>query len=289
MADTAPNPFFAAEAQPYAIILGLNEIASAVAVGLCWEGFHVVMSHDPFPPVIRRRMSFHDALFEDRAEVDGIIGVRAETALEIVEAFSRPGRVAVSHSPLTDLITLRAPQIVVDARMQKHRVTPDLRGVAPLAIGVGPQFVVGDNCDIAVETHPQQTGALVETGETRTADGVARLLGGVGRERFVYATRDGLWRTPLDVGAQIFKGYLLGYLDGAPIRAPRDGYLRGIARDGAFIPANCKIVEVDPRGRDAVWTGTDERGRTIAAAVILAIDNAPAHRKPFTRIGVTIH
>lgn len=288
MDDNAPRAFFSDRGQPYSIILGLNEIASAVAVRLCWAGFHVVMSHDPFPPVIRRRMSFHDALFDDRAEVDGISGLHAETALEIVEAFSRPGRIAVTLLPLTDLITLRTPQIIVDARMQKERTTADLRGVAPLAIGIGPQFAVQANCDIAVETHPHLTGLILAEGQTRTADGVARLLGGVGRERFVYSPRQGLWRTPFDVGARVFRGLILGHLDNDPIAAPRDGFLRGVARDGVFMPANCKMIEIDPRGREATWTGTDVRGRAIAAAVMEAIGNAPAHRKPFARIGGTV-
>lgn len=289
MNHPAAPGFFSDRADPFAIVLGTNEIASAIAVQLCWDGFRVVMSHDPFPPVIRRRMAFHDALFDDRAEVDGIIGQRTETALEIVEALALRGRVAVTHLPLTDLITLRTPEIVVDARMQKHRVTPDLRGVARLAIGVGPRFAVNANCDIAVETHPEQSGSLVEKGETKRADGFARLLGGVGKERFVYAVRQGVWRTPLDVGAQIFKDIVLGYLDDLPIRAPRDGFLRGIARDGTHVSANVKLLEVDPRGREASWTGTDERGRMIATAVVEAIKKAPADRKPFSRLGVTIH
>ncbi len=231
MDDLPPYEFFSQEADPFAIVLGTNEIASAIAVRLAWKGYGVVMSHDPFPPVIRRGMAFHDALFDDRAEVDGILGRRAETALEIVDALNAPGRVAVTHLQLTDLITLRSPMIVVDARMQKHRVTPDLRRLARLAIGIGPKFTARQNCDVAIETHPTKTGGLVASGETLLPDGVARNLGGAGKQRFVYSTRAGLWRTPLDIGALIFKDFVLGYLDGLPIRAPIDGYLRGIVRD----------------------------------------------------------
>jgi hypothetical protein len=166
MDERQPHGFLSLYADPYAIILGTNEIASAIAVHLCWARFRVVMSDDPYPPVIRRGMAFHDALYDDRAEVDGIVGRRVESALEIVDALAWPGRVAVTHLQFTDLITLRTPAIVVDARMQKHRVTPDLRGVARLAIGVGPKFTVERNCDIAVETLPAKTGALVAAGET---------------------------------------------------------------------------------------------------------------------------
>ncbi len=286
MDDLPPYDFFS---DPFAIILGTNEIASAIAVRLAWKGYSVVMSHDPFPPVIRRGMAFHDALFDDRVEVDGIFGFRAESALEIVDALHAPGRVAVTQLQLTDLITLRSPIIVVDARMQKHRVTPDLRRLARLAIGIGPKFTAHQNCDIAIETHPTKTGGLVETGETLLPDGVARTLGGAGKERFIYSPREGLWRTPLDIGALIFKDFVIGYLDGLPIRAPIDGYLRGIARDGAFAPADVKLVEVDPRGRNACWTGTDERGRQIAVAVVDAIAKCAAMRRVRASRAVTLH
>jgi xanthine dehydrogenase accessory factor len=263
--------FLTARGAPFAVILGTNEIASAIAVRLCWDDYGVVLSHDPFPPVIRRGMAFHDALFEDRADVDGICGLRGDSALEILEVLALPGRVAVTALPLTDLITLRTPQLVIDARMQKHRVTPDLRGVAALALGVGPRFVVDGNCDVAIETHPARVGAVLKAGRTEDPDGVARELGGVGKARFVYAPADGLWRTALDIGARVFKGFVLGNHGGQAVLAPMDGYLRGIARDGAYAPARSKLIEIDPRGRAAGWTGTDERGRAIAEAVGEAI------------------
>ena len=53
--------------------------------------------------------------------------------------------------------------------------------------------------------------------------------------------------------------------------APRDGILRGIARDGIEVPAGIKLLEIDPRGRDAQWTGTDGRGRAIASATAAAV------------------
>ncbi|MGD9545640.1 MAG: xanthine dehydrogenase [Methylocystis sp.] len=267
---------------PFVIILGANEIASAVAARLAREGYRVVLSHDPYPPVIRRGMSFHDALFQDRAEVDGIQGLRGETALEIVRVLSSPGVVAVTSLQLTDLIALRTPDVLVDARMQKSRMTTNLRNIANLAIGLGPHFAAGVNCDVAIETHPEHAGELVKAGETLPNDHMPRYLGGVGRGRFVYSARAGVWRTPLDVGARIFKDYLLGLLDGHRVLSPMDGFLRGIARDGAVVPENVKLVEVDPRGRAASWTGADEYGRAIADAAYCVIAKT-AHPRCWAR------
>jgi hypothetical protein len=230
-------------------------------------------------------MAFHDALFEDWARVDGITGERAETLIEIAAVLAKAGHVAVTPLQLTDLIALRAPDALIDARMQKYRVTPDLRGISRSTVGFGPNFEVGINCDIAIETHPARTGKLVAIGATDPADGVARDLGGVGKERFVYSDRHGVWRTPVDIGMRVFRGMVLGHHDGAPVRAPKDGYLRGVARDATFVPYGVKLVEIDPRGRAATWTGSDERGRAIAEATGKAIGVCAARRKGVAAVG----
>jgi xanthine dehydrogenase accessory factor len=273
----------------FVVILGTNEIASAVAVRLRQERYRVLMCHDPFPPVIRRGMAFYDVLFDDQVEIGGVAGRLASTTLEIGEALAKGVGVAVTPLQLSDVIPLRVPDILVDARMQKHRVTPDLRKTAGLSIGLGPNFTAGFNCDVAIETHPSRTGELIVNGATRWADGVPRYLGGVGRERFVYSARSGVWRTPLDIGARVFKGFVMGRLDGLPVPAPMDGRLRGIARDTVFVPEGVKFIEIDPRGASASWTGSEERGRTIAEATVMAIaaSFSPAVRK--APVTATLH
>jgi hypothetical protein len=216
-------------------------------------------------------MAFHDALFGDRALVEDIEGERAEDAVTLVTVLANPVRVAVTRLGLVDLIAIRSPHILVDARMQKHRITPDLRSLAPVTVGLGPHFRVDANCDIAVETRPIKIGRLVTDGETDAADGKASCLGEVGAERFVYSDRSGLWHTPLEIGMRVFKGVVLGRLDGLSVVSPLDGILRGIVRDGSEVPPGVKLIEVDPRGRKAKWTGIDDRSRTIAMATLDAI------------------
>ncbi len=270
--------FYASGANPFAIVFGTAEIASAVAVRLCCAGYLVAMSHDPYPPAIRRGMSFHDAMFGDAASIEGVHGERAESAIEIASVVARRRSVAVSPLHLTDMLAIRSPDVLVDARMQKHRITPDYRGLARVTVGLGPNFVIGANCDVAVETRPMKNGVIVADGATDQADGLARPLGGVGRERFVYTERGGIWRTPVDIGMRVFKGFVVGHIDGTPVHAPIDGVLRGIARDATPMPAGVKLLEIDPRGRRARWTGIDERGRGIADATIAAIGLAARRR-----------
>ena len=254
----------------FALILGTNEIASAIAVHLSRAGYCVVLSHDPHPPVIRRKMAFHDALFGDVAQVEDIAAERVDDAMQILRALHEPGRVLVSWLGVLDLLPIHSIDVLIDARLQKHRITPDLRRLARLTVGLGPGFAGQFNCDVAVETRPGKIG-LVDSGWTDAADGKASQLGDLGAERFVYSPFAGRWHTPIEIGTRVYKDLVVGHLSGVPIVAPRDGILRGIARDGSEIPAAVKLVEVDPRARLAQWTGMDQRGRAIAKATLIAI------------------
>ena len=81
----------------------------------------------------------------------------------------------------------------------------------------------------------------------------------------------GLWHSAIDIGVRVFKGFVVGHLNGEPITAPLDGVLRGVVRDGVNIPCGVKVLEIDPRGRSARWTGIDERSALVASAVSRAI------------------
>ncbi|PZA10432.1 xanthine dehydrogenase [Rhodopseudomonas palustris] len=264
----------------FAVVLGTNEIASAVAVHLHRAGYCVVMSHDPFPPVIRRKMAFHDALYGDEVAVDGVRGERVDHATQIFKALRRSGHVLVTWLALPDLLPIGAIDVLVDSRMQKHRVTPDLRRLARVSVGLGPGFSTSANCDVAIETRPGRSGLIVDAGWTDAADGVASPLGAVGAERFQYSQASGRWRTAVDIGSRVFNGYPVGHLGGVPVRAPCDGILRGVVRDGQEVPQGVKLMEVDSRGRHAQWTGIDDRGLGIAKAVLRATgpQAEPRHR-----------
>jgi len=263
----------------FAVILGTNEIASAIGIQLMRAGYCVVLSHDPDPPVIRRKMAFHDALYTDTARIEDVVAERVDDGMQVYRALSRPPQIMVTWLGLLDLLPVRHIDLLIDARLQKRRVTPDLRRLARLSIGLGPGFSSSFNCDVAVETRPGKIGLAADRSWTDTADGVASSLGNVGAERFVYSQLAGRWRTPVEIGTRVYKDLVLGHLSGVPVLAPRDGILRGIVRDGSEIPAGVKLLEIDPRGRHAQWTGTDERGRSIARAVQMAVGSHAAATK----------
>lgn len=259
----------------FAMILGTNEIASAIAVQLARGGTRVVLSYDPDPPVIRRRMAFHDALFAGVAQVEDIVGERLDDAMQVLRALrgddSRRRRVIVSRLGLVDLMPIRRIDVLIDARLQKRRIRPELRRLAGLTIGLGPGFSRSANCDVAIETRPGRIGLVQRDGWTDAADGIAGPLGDLGAERFVYSSFVGTWRTSAAIGTHVEKDLVLGHLSGVPVMAPCDGVLRGIIRDGTRVLSEVKLLEIDPRGVLAQWTGIDDRGRAIANATLSAV------------------
>jgi xanthine dehydrogenase accessory factor len=271
----------------FAVILGTNEIASAVAVLLRRGGYGVVLSHDPLPPVIRRKMAFHDALFDDAVSVAGVVAQRADTSFAIRASIGRVPGVIVTELGLLDLIVLRSLDILVDARMQKYLATPDLRRLARLTIGLGPGFCTGANCDVAIETQPDKAGLIIRHGATEPADGISRRLGNHAGERFIRSNVSGRWKTAIEIGTRVFKDFVVGHLGPTPIRAPFDGILRGVVRDGTEVPAGVKLLEIDSRGRRADWTGIDGRSQLIANAVSAAISVHAT--KPSERPRQTFH
>ena len=269
--STSENAGWGQPPYPIALILGTNEIASAIAVYLHHRGYGIVLSHDPVPPVIRRKMAFHDALFDEVIDIEGVVAMRADSGLEVRAGLARRAGVIVTELGILDLMVLRTLNILIDARMQKYQVTPDLRRLARVTIGLGPGFTAGRNCDIAIETRPGKAGRIIQTGATDPADGSPALLGTRGAERFVRSTFAGRWHSPLEIGTRIFKDFVVGHLGGEPVRAPFDGILRGVVRDGTEVPADVKLLEIDPRGRSAKFIGIDSRGHAIAKAACNAL------------------
>ena len=254
----------------FAVVLGTNEVASAIGVHLHREGFCVVLSHDPNPPVMRRKMAFHDALFGDTARVENVIGERIESTMDVFKALGGPQHVLVTWLGLSDLLPVRSIDVQIDARMQTRDVTPNLRGMTRLSIGLGPGFSPSANCDVAIESRQDRLGQIVREGWTSAQDD-GGALGGVGIERLVHSPHDGRWHTPVEIGTRIYKGFVVGHLSGVPVTAPYDGILRGIVRDGCDVAAGVALAEIDPRGRHAQWTGIDAQGQALAQATLAAI------------------
>jgi xanthine dehydrogenase accessory factor len=167
--------------------------------------------------------------------------------------------------------------------MRKRSVPENQRGLAPLVIGLGPNFVAGGNADVAVETSWEDLGRVILDGPTLPLAGEPRPIAGVARERYAYAPAAGVFRTGKTVGEPVRAGEVVAVVGETPLAAPIDGVLRGLTRDGVPVAAGTKVVEVDPQGTaGAVFAGIGERPGRIAEGVLRAVESWEASRAAAT-------
>lgn len=253
---------------PLAVIRGANDVAAAPALALYRAGFAVLMLETPAPAVSRRGQSFADAMFDGTAVLEGVTAWRvADPAAWRVGG---AGQIVLCAAPFPECLSGLDATVLVDARMKKRAIPEVQRRLAPLVIGLGPNFVAGGNVDVAIETAwGEALGRVIEAGPTSTFAGEPKPIGGYGRERYVYAPAAGVFRTHRAIGDAIREGDIVGHLDDAPVAAPKTGRLRGLVRDGIEVSVGTKLVEVVPEG--ARVFGLGERPARIAEGVAEAV------------------
>jgi xanthine dehydrogenase accessory factor len=122
---------------------------------------------------------------------------------------------------------------------------------------------------------------MVRSGPTLDLAGEPREIGGHARDRYLYAPVAGLFESARAIGDAVREGEVVARIGAVELRAPLDGVLRGLTRDGVPVAARTKVVEVDPRGPRAVVDGLGERPARIADGVLEAVREwAPAGTLP---------
>jgi len=254
------------------LIRGSGDVGSAIAHVLLGAGYGVVIHEVDRPTAPRRGMAFADAVFDGSAELEG---VRARLVNEIVglgPSVAERKEVCVTTAGLGFVLAALAPAVLVDARMRKREEPESQLDLAPLTIGLGPNFVAGETTHLAIETQwGDALGALVTAGQTRALAGEPRSFDGHARDRFVYAPAAGLLRTSAAIGDRVRAGDVVATIDDVQLTAPLEGILRGLTHDGVPVTRGLKVLEVDPRGDVAAAIGVGARPRRIAEGVLAAI------------------
>jgi xanthine dehydrogenase accessory factor len=251
------------------LVRGIGDLGSAVAHRLFRAGYAVTVHDRVRPTGIRRRMAFTDAVWDECAELDGVVAVRVDEAERLPDLLALKVVIpVVVNSPFETLCDVVSPAVIVDARLARPPHGQGLRGLAPLTIGLGPGFVAGDTTDLVVETRRAASlGRIVRTGAGRRSD----LLTTRHSDRAVYASSCGVFRTTRRIGDLVCAGDVVGRIAGEALRAPLDGRLRGLTRDGLTVSAGSKVAEIDRRGAAAKVTGIDARLARIAEGVLWAV------------------
>ena len=268
------------------LVRGAGDVGSAVAAALFHASYTVAMHDDPAPTTSRRGMAFTDAVFDGSATLEGLTARRVETGTELRRVLTERQALPVAVWAFADMLRAADWSAIIDARMRKREVPEPQRGLAPLTIGLGPNFVAGEAVDVAIETSwGERLGAVIEVGPTLALAGEPRALGGVGRSRFVYASAPGRFDTTARIGETVEANAVVAVVAGIPLRTPNAGIIRGLTHAGVEAAVRTKVLEVDPRGDPAAAFGMGERPRRIAIGVFTALRRVLSARR---QIGVTV-
>ena len=254
------------------LVRGTGDVGSAVAHALYRGGHGIVLHDDAAPAHSRRGMAFTDALFDGLARLGDVLAKRARDPDDLPYMVRCGRAVPVSRDDFSAILGLLRPDVLVDARMRK-RARPERQiGLAPLTIGLGPNFIAGDTIDIAVETGwGEDLGRVIRKGATRPLEGEPSPIAGVARERYVYSPVAGILITNRAIGERVTAGDPIATVGELILTAPITGCIRGLTHDGVRVAPGTKVIEIDPRNDPTLVFGLGDRPQTIAAAVLSAV------------------
>ncbi len=254
------------------IVRGAGDLATGTIIKLHNAGYQVLALEVPFPSVIRRTVSFAEAIFQGEQTVSGITAKRINSIDEVYLTLEE-GFVPVLVDPKGESVPLLHPFAVVDAIIAKKNLGTKITD-APLVVALGPGFTAGVDCHVVIETKRDHfLGSLIKKGSAAPNSGIPGLIAGYGKERVIHTGRAGLFtHAGFEIGDLVKEGDVIAYVDGQPERTVISGMLRGLLREGMAVPMGFKCADVDPRGKDACYTSPSDKAMAIAGGVLEAVD-----------------
>jgi len=84
------------------------------------------------------------------------------------------------------------------------------------------------------------------------------------------APASGRFQAKRQIGDAVQKGEQVAEVEGLGVEAPIAGVLRGILRDGLFVPQGMKVGDIDPRGIRTHCFTISDKARAIGGGVLEA-------------------
>ncbi len=252
-----------------ALIRGAGDCATGVALSLHHAGFAIVMTEQPEPTVIRRTVSFAEAVFQGGQTVEGAVAELSKG--EGIAGVLARGRIAVVVDPESEIRKSFAPDVVVDAILAKKNLGTTT-SFAPVVIGLGPGFTAGADVHAVIETmRGHELGRILYEGSAQPDTGVPGEIQGRTSERVLKAPCPGRVLLLKRIGDLVRKGETVMTVGGVPVPAPLDGCVRGLIHEGLHVSAGLKIGDIDPRGQDSYTATISDKARTLGRAALEAV------------------
>lgn len=263
------------------VVRGGGDLASGVVYRLHRAGFPVIIMELASPVLVRRTVSFGEAVYSGDIVIEG---VRAQLAPDMhgARALLETGSIAVLVDPAGESLPALRPAVVVDARMYKVNVGTTLHD-APLVLALGPGFTADFDCHAVIETNRgHNLGRVIYAGPAEADTGEPGAVQGQTHSRVLRAPASGYVRGAVTIGDMVESGQVVAWVGDHVIRAPFAGVLRGLIHERVAVEAGMKIGDLDPRaGRAACFTISD-KSLAVGGGVLEAVLAAPQIRPYLT-------
>lgn len=252
------------------LIRGGGDIASGIAYILYISGFDVLMLEIEKPLMVRRTVSFAQAIYDNTTEIEGIKAKKVNCIEEIFNSWNN-SIIPIMVDQNCHILNQLSFPILVDATMIKKN-TGTNKEMACITIGVGPGFEAGRDVSVVIETHRgHDLGRLIFKGQAEADTGIPGSIAGYDKERILRAPSDGNIHVVASIGDVVKKGQIICEVSREPVRAQINGVLRGIIMNGVMVKKDVKIGDIDPRCiKDYCFTISD-KARAVGGAVLTAI------------------
>ena len=252
------------------VIRGGGDIATGIAHRLHRSGFRILMLEIENPTMIRRKVSFGEAIFEGQIVVEDVKAVRTYRLEDIYEIWNQ-GHIPIMVDKECSIINKLSIDILVDGTLIKKNMGNN-KEMAAITVGVGPGFNAGEDVDVVIETdRGHDLGKLIFRGYAKPDTGVPGKILGYDVERVIRAPCEGIIENLLEIGDMVKKDEIIAYVNGISVISKIDGVLRGIIKNKSRVKKDFKIADVDPRGIKEYCFTISDKARAIGGGVLEAI------------------
>ena len=256
------------------VVRGGGDIATGVVWRLHHAGFRVLVTELSSPLSIRRTVSLSTAISEGQIEIEGLVGRRCESNTAVHRCWEL-GEIPLIVAPmLSDIDLDDRMTAVIDGRLAKRPLDTTIAD-APLVIGLGPGFIVGEHCHAVIETmRGHRLGRVLLEGSAQPNTGSPGVIEGKSSERVLRATQHGTVEWYAAIGDWVEVGTVMGAIHGVrvvEVKAPFTGMIRGLITPDTQVSNGVKIADVDPRNDPSACHQISDKALAIGGGVVEAL------------------
>ena len=259
------------------LIKGAGDLASGVAYRLKRSGFPLIMTELPAPLLVRRTVSFGEAIYRGEITIEDLTARRVDTPAE-ARQLAASEIIPILVDPAAAVVCLLQPQVVVDGVVAKVNTGTTLHD-APLVIALGPGFTAGQDCHAVIETNRGHwLGRVIYSQRGPAGDGRAEAdtqtpgqVKGQTATRVLRAPAEGHLVPYAAIGDLVQPEQVVATVAGHEIRAPFAGVLRGLIHSDVWVTPGLKVGDLDPRGVVSHCFTMSDKSLAVGGGVLEAV------------------